>query len=49
MIKIGAGIFVLLVLVMLISLAKSAGMADRRLEEMQRFTAGREAGVQSGD
>lgn len=28
---------------------KSTGMENRRFGEMQRLTAGREAGVQSGD
>lgn len=40
-----AGIVItILVWVVFFSLAKAAGMADRRLEEIQRITAEREAG-----
>lgn len=46
---IGIGILVALVWIMFISLAKAAGMADRRLEEIQRFTAEREAGGLNGN
>lgn len=46
---IGIGILVTLVWVMFISLAKAAGMADRRLEEIQRLTAEREAGGLNGN
>ena len=35
--------------VMFLSLAKAAGMADRRLEEIQRLTAVREAGGSDGN
>ena len=49
MIKAGIGIGVALVWVAFFSLAKAAGMADRRLEEIQRFTAEREAGVADGN
>lgn len=43
------GILAAVVGVMFFALAKAAGMADRRLEEIQRLTAEREAGVQSGN
>lgn len=46
---IGIGILVAVVNVMVFSLAKAAGMADRRLEEIQRLTAEREAGGMNGD
>lgn len=46
---IGIGILVALVCVMFISLAKAAGMVDRRLEEIQRLTAEREAGGLNGN
>lgn len=46
---IGIGILVALVWIMFISLAKAAGMADRRLEEIQRLTAEREAGGLNGN
>lgn len=46
---IGIGILVALVWIMFISLAKAAGMADRRLEEIQRLTAEREAGGSDGN
>lgn len=46
---IGIGILIALVSVMYFSLAKAAGMADRRLEEIQRQTAEREAGGMNGD
>ncbi len=49
MIRIGIGILAVFVGVMFISLAKAAGMADRRLEEIQRLAAAREAGGVDGD
>lgn len=49
MIGIGIGILAAVVWVIFISLAKTAGMADRRLEEIQRLTAEREAGVGNGN
>lgn len=49
MIGAGIGIGVALVWVMFFSLAKAAGMADRRLEEIQRLTAEREAGGACGN
>lgn len=49
MIGIGMGILAAFVGLMFISLAKAAGMADRRLEEIQRLTAEREAGVGNGN
>ncbi len=49
MIRIGMGILAAFVGLMFISLAKAAGMADRRLEEIQRLTAEREAGVGNGN
>lgn len=47
--RIFIGILAAVVGVMYFALAKAAGMADRRLEEIQRLTAEREAGVQSGN
>lgn len=44
MIGAGIGIGVALVWVTFFSLARVAGMADRRLEEIQRLSAEREAG-----
>ncbi|MFP3152978.1 hypothetical protein LQZ18_00835 [Lachnospiraceae bacterium ZAX-1] len=41
---IGIGIAVVLAGVLFFSFAKAAGMADRRLEEIQRLSAEREAG-----
>ena len=46
---IGIGILVAVVSVMYFALARAAGMADRRLEEIQRLTADREAGGPSGN
>lgn len=46
---IGAGIGIALVWVIFFSLARAAGMADRRLEEMQRLSADREAGGACGN
>ena len=46
---IGVGIGVALVWAIFFALAKAAGMADRRLEEIQRLSAGREAGGASGN
>ena len=40
---IGAGIIVAVVLLLYFSLARSAGMADRRMEEIYRLSAAREA------
>ena len=44
-----AGIIVTVVMVMFFSLAKSAGMADRKLEEIHRLSAAREAGGLDGN
>lgn len=41
---IGLGIAVAVIHIVCIALARAAGMADRRLEEIQRLSAGREAG-----
>lgn len=41
---IGIGIALILAMVVLFSFAKAAGTADRRLEEIQRLSAEREAG-----
>lgn len=41
---IGLGIAVAVIYVVCLALARAAGMADRRLEEIQRLSAGREAG-----
>ena len=49
MIKSGIGIGIVLIWVTFFSLIKAAGMADRRLEEIQRFTAEREAGGACGN
>lgn len=49
MIGIGIGILAAFVGVMIISLAKAAGMADRRLEEIQRLAEDREADVGNGN
>lgn len=49
MIGAGIGIGVALVWVIFFALAKAAGMADRRLEEIQRLTAEREAGGACGN
>ena len=49
MIGAGIGIVVVLVWVTFFSLARAAGMADRRLEEIQRLSAEREAGVVCGN
>lgn len=46
---IGIGIVVTLVGVIFFSLVKAAGMADRKLEEIQRLTLEREAGVLNGN
>ncbi|MDE5780843.1 MAG: hypothetical protein K2I03_05115 [Lachnospiraceae bacterium] len=46
---IGIGILIALVSVMYFSFAKAAGMADRRLEEIQRLTAKREVGDLNGN
>lgn len=47
--KIGIGILVAVVSAMYFALARAAGMADRRLEEIQRLTAEREAGGLNGN
>ncbi|WP_306764334.1 hypothetical protein [Agathobacter rectalis] len=44
MLRAGIGIGIALVWVTFFSLARAAGMADRRLEEIQRLSAEREAG-----
>jgi len=49
MIRVSVGIGVVLVWVTFFSLVKAAGMADRRLEEIQRLTAEREAGGACGN
>lgn len=41
---IGLGIAGAVIYIVCIALARAAGMADRRLEEIQRLSAGREAG-----
>lgn len=49
MIRAGIGIGIALIWVTFFSLVKAAGMADRRLEEIQRLTAEREAGGVCGN
>ena len=49
MLRAGIGIGIALVWVTFFSLARAAGMADRRLEEIQRLSAEREAGVVCGN
>ena len=49
MIGVVIGIGVALVWVIFFALAKAAGMADRRLEEIQRLSAEREAGGACGN
>jgi len=49
MIGVVIGIGVVLVWVIFFALAKAAGMADRRLEEIQRLSAEREAGGACGN
>lgn len=49
MIRVCIGIGVALVWMVFFSLAKAAGMADRRLEEIQRLAAEREAGGACGN
>ncbi len=49
MIRIGMGILAVFVGLMFISLAKAAGIADRRLEAIQSPAAEREAGVGNGN
>ena len=46
---IGTSMGIALVCVTLFSLTKAAGMADRRLEEIQRLSAEREAGGAHGN
>ena len=46
---IGIGILVAVVGVILFALVRAAGLADRRLEEIQRITAEREAGGSGGN
>lgn len=46
---IGIGIFSVVLGVVFLSLAKAAGMADSRLEEIHRLAREREAGVQNGN
>ena len=43
------GIIAPVVMVRFLSLAKSAGMADRKLEEIHRLAAAREAGGLDGN
>lgn len=49
MIGVVIGIGVVWVWVIFFALAKAAGMADRRLEEIQRLSAEREAGGACGN
>lgn len=49
MIKIVLGMAVIAVVITFFALVKAAGMADRRLEEIQRLTAEREAGAVYGN
>ena len=49
MIRSGTGILAKKIEVMFLALAETAGMADRRLEEIQRLTAVREAGGSDGN
>lgn len=49
MIKVIIGIGVAWVWISFYALVKTAGMADRRLEEIQRLSAEREAGVVCGN
>ena len=49
MIKVIIGIGIVLVWITFFALAKAAGMADRRLEEIQRLSVQREAGVICGN
>ena len=49
MIKVIIGIGVAWVWISFYALVKAAGMADRRLEEIQRLSAEREAGVVCGN
>lgn len=49
MIRSRIGILAAAVWVMFLPLAETAGMADRRLEEIQRLTAVREAGGSDGN
>lgn len=49
MIRTGMGILATAIWVMFLSLAKAAGMPDKRLEEIKRLIAGREAGVRNGN
>lgn len=46
---IGIGILAAVVSVVFFALVRASGMADRRLEEIQRLTAEREAGGPSGN
>lgn len=46
---IGIGILAAVVSVVFFAVVRAAGMADRRLEEIQRLTAEREAGGPSGN
>ncbi len=46
---IGIGILIALVGLVFYALIRSAGMADRKLEEIQRLTAEREAGGVDGN
>ena len=48
MIMIGIGVVVMAVVITFFALVRAAGMADRRLEEIQRLTAEREAGAAYG-
>ena len=46
---IGAGIIVAVVSLFYFSIARSAGMADRNMEELYRLSAAREAGGVDGN
>lgn len=46
---IGAGIIVAVVALFYFSLARSAGMADRKIEELYRLSAGGKAGGMDGN
>ena len=48
MIKIGIGVLVIAVVITFFALARASAIADRRLEEIQRLTAEREAGAVYG-
>ena len=49
MIQIGIGVAVAVVLVMFFSLARSAGIADRKMGELHMLSVAREAGGSDGN